>query len=230
MRNFLRRAVSDDCTTPLHTEPEHLHTMNRKHFLLAGLSATVLGISACSKSEDKAAATPAAGKASPPPSTAPRTISLDIVASEAKGFTVGPMMSAIVAYVFFDPQCPHCSHLWVASLPLQKKARFVWIPVGLINSTSAAQGATLLSAADPAKAMSEHETSMVANQGGIGTSSSVTEEAKQAVAANTALFNNLGLEGVPFTIVKNARTGAPVTRGGSMDTATLAALIGIDAS
>ena len=202
--------------------------MNRKHFLLAGLSATVLGISACSKSGDKAAAAPSSKVASTSETKAPRTISLEIVANEAKGFTVGPMMSAIVAYVFFDPQCPHCSHLWVASLPLQKKARFVWIPVGLINSTSSAQGATILSAADPAKAMADHETSMMANQGGIGTSSSVTEEAKQDVAANTALFNSLGLEGVPFTIVKNARTGQPVTRGGSMDTATLAALLGVD--
>ncbi|MCB2031139.1 MAG: DsbC family protein, partial [Rhodoferax sp.] len=123
----------------------------------------------------------------------------------------------------------HCGHLWNASLPLQKKVRFVWIPVGLINPTSSAQGATLLSAADPAQAMSEHETSLLAKQGGIGTSSSVTDEAKQAVAANTALFNNLGLEGVPFTIVKNARTGQPVTRGGSMETPMLAELIGIDA-
>lgn len=204
--------------------------MNRKNFLLAGLSATVLGISACSRSDDKAAAAPSSDGAGTPAKPAPRTISLEIVASEAKGFTVGSMMSAIVAYVFFDPQCPHCSHLWMASVPLQKKARFVWIPVGLLNTTSSAQGATLLSAADPAKAMGEHEVSMLANQGGIGTSSSVTDEAKQAVASNTALFNNLGLEGVPFTIVKNARTGQTATRGGSMDTATLAALIGVDAS
>ncbi len=204
--------------------------MNRKNFLLAGLSATVLGISACSKSDDKAVSTsPATGGASTTSDKPPRTISLEIVADEAKGFTVGSMMSTIVAYVFFDPQCPHCGHLWTASLPLQKKARFVWIPVGLINSTSAAQGATILSSDDPGKAMNEHEASLLAQQGGIGTSSSVTEEAKQAVASNTTLFNNLGLEGVPFTIVKNARTGKPVTRGGSMDTATLAELIGVEA-
>lgn len=201
--------------------------MKRKHFLLAGLSAAVLGLGACSKNEEKGAATTSSsGAAADKPR---RTVSLEIVAAEAKGFTVGSMMSAIVAYVFFDPQCPHCGHLWNASLPLQKKVRFVWIPVGLINATSSAQGATLLSAADPAQTMTEHETSLLAKQGGIGTSSSVTDEAKQAVAANTALFNNLGLEGVPFTIVKNARTGQQVTRGGSMQTAALADLIGIDA-
>ncbi len=197
--------------------------MQRKHFLLAGLSAAVLGLGACSKSDETS--TSSGGPAEQPR----RTISLEIVANEAKGFTAGSMMSAMVAYVFFDPQCPHCGHLWNASLPLQKKVRFVWIPVGLINPTSSAQGATLLSAADPVQAMTEHEISLLAQQGGIGTSSSVTDEAKQAVAANTALFNNLGLEGVPFTIVKNARTGQQVTRGGSMETPALADLIGIDA-
>lgn len=201
--------------------------MQRKHFLLAGLSAAVLGLGACSRNEQAPASSSASsgGSGSQPR----RTVSLDIVANEAKGFNAGSMMSAIVAYVFFDPQCPHCGHLWNASVPLQKKVRFVWIPVGLINPTSSAQGATLLSAADPVQAMTEHETSLLAKQGGIGASSSVTEEARQAVAANTALFNNLGLEGVPFTIVKNARTGQPVTRGGSMETPALADLIGIDA-
>jgi len=203
--------------------------MNRKHFLLAGLSATVLGISACSKTDDKPAATASTGGASSGGDKARRTISLEIMAAEAKGFTAGSIMSANVAYVFFDPQCPHCGHLWNASLPLQKKVRFVWVPVGLISATSSAQGATLLSATDPVQAMTEHETSLLAKQGGISASASVTDEAKQAVAANTELFNNLGLEGVPFTIVKNVRTGQPVTRGGSMETAMLADLIGVDA-
>ncbi len=201
--------------------------MNRQRFLLAGLSAAVLGLSACSKNESQSTASTPAGSAGG--DKARRTISLEIVSREAKGFTAGSMMSAIVAYVFFDPQCPHCGALWNASLPLQKKVRFVWIPVGLLNPTSSAQGATLLSAPDPAKAMGEHEASLLAKQGGIGTSSGVTEEAKKAVAANTALFNNLGLEGVPFTIVKNARTGQEVTGGGSMETARLAELIGVDA-
>ena len=78
--------------------------------------------------------------------------------------------------------------------------------------------------------MNEHEISLVAGKGGISASSDTTDENKQAVKSNTALFNNLGLEGVPFTIVKNARTGQTVTRGGSMETPALAELIGIDAS
>jgi hypothetical protein len=70
---------------------------------------------------------------------------------------------------------------------------------------------------------------LTAGKGGIGAGTGVTDEAKQSVASNTKLFTNLGLEGVPFTVVKNARTGQLATRGGSMDTAALANLIGVDA-
>jgi thiol:disulfide interchange protein DsbG len=50
-------------------------------------------------------------------------------------------------YVFFDAQCPHCAALWVAAKPLKSQAKFVWIPVGILNAASTSQGATLLAAA-----------------------------------------------------------------------------------
>ena len=203
--------------------------MNRSRFLLPALLAAVLVLGACSKTEEKTASSSAPATPAASPDSAKRAPTVEIVANEGKGFAVGSMMSANTVYVFFDPQCPHCAHLWNAAIPLQKKVRFVWMPVGLINATSSAQGATLLSSADPAQAMTEHETSLIAGKGGIGSGANVTDEAKQAVAANTKLFTNLGLEGVPFTVVKNARTGQLATRGGSMDTAALAGLIGVDA-
>lgn len=203
--------------------------MNRSRYLLPALLAATLVLAACSKTEEKAPATNAPAAPAAATDSARRAPTVEIVASEGKGFNVGSMMSATIVYVFFDPQCPHCAHLWNAAIPLQKKARFVWMPVGLINATSSAQGATLLSAADPAQSMAEHEASLIAGKGGIGAGASVTDEAKQAVASNTKLFNSLGLEGVPFTLVKNARTGQLATRGGSMDTAALAQLIGVDA-
>jgi thiol:disulfide interchange protein DsbG len=203
--------------------------MKRTRFLLPALLAVTLALGACSKTEEASTASTASSAPAAKGEQARRAPSVDIVASEGKGFNVGSVMSNTVVYVFFDPQCPHCAHLWNASVPLQKKARFVWMPVGLINSTSSAQGATLLSSADPAQAMAEHEASLTAGKGGIGAGTSVTDEAKQSVASNTKLFNNLGLEGVPFTVVKNARTGQLATRGGAMDTGALAQLIGVDA-
>ena len=198
--------------------------MNRSRYLLPALLAISLALGACSKTEETSTSSKPVASAD----QVKRAPTVEIVASEGKGFTVGSIMSTTVVYVFFDPQCPHCGHLWNASVPLQKKAKFVWLPVGLMNSTSSAQGATLLTAADPAQAMTEHEASLLAGSGGIGAGSNLTDEAKQSIAANTKLFNNLGLEGVPFTIVKNARPGQMVTRGGSMETPALAELIGVD--
>ena len=55
-----------------------------------------------------------------PAKTAKQAIS-ETIAAQAKGFTVGSMMSAATVYVFFDAQCPHCGHLWEASLPFKRK-------------------------------------------------------------------------------------------------------------
>ena len=192
--------------------------MTHSRMLLAWLVAACLALAACSQQDDTSAKN--APKRSP---------SVEIVAAEAKGFTVGAMMNANAVYVFFDAQCPHCAHLWEASVPLHKKAKFVWIPVGLINASSSSQGAALLSAADPGQSMAEHEKSMLAGQGGLSASSSVDPAMADAIKSNTRLFNNLGLESVPFVVARNPRSGLTVTRGGSMATAALAELIGVDA-
>ena len=183
------------------------------------LLALLIGLCGCSKSPPEAAATATSTK---------RTASVEIVSAEARGFTVGAMMAANPVYIFFDPQCPHCGRLWEASVPLQKKAKFVWIPVSLLNASSAPQGAALLSSADPGQSMAEHERSMLANQGGISAAAGSTPEMEQAVKKNLALFNNLGLQGVPFTIARNAKTGLTVTGNGEMNTAALAELVGVD--
>jgi thiol:disulfide interchange protein DsbG len=149
------------------------------------------------------------------------------VATQGKGFTVGAMMAANTAYVLFDPQCPHCGHLWNASLPLHGKVKFVWVPVTLMNAKSGPQGATLLAAADPAALMTEHEKSLLAGTGGISASASVTSELEQALKNNTALFNSLKVESVPYILAKNQRTGEVVTHNGAMDTAALSNFLGL---
>lgn len=150
------------------------------------------------------------------------------VSAQAKGFVVGSMMSANTVYVFFDAQCPHCGHLWEASKPLHQKAKFVWIPVGMINATSRAQGAALLTAADPAALMSEHEASLLAGKGGISAPSSVATQTELAIKNNTELLNSFGAEAVPFVVAKNLKTGQTVSRDGAMTTAALSEFLGLD--
>ena len=184
----------------------------RSIFFALTLSAMLLG--GCSKQDDAKATSP--------------EVSIQAVTKGAKGFTVGALMSANTVYVFFDPQCPHCGHLWQASLPLHKKVKFQWIPVAWINASSLTQGAAMLGAADPLALMTEHEASLLGGRGGISAPSSVPPDVEQTIKANTKLLNGFGAESVPFVIVKNVRTGQTITHNGAMTTAELAELVGVD--
>lgn len=161
-----------------------------------------------------------------PTKTGSTPVSTAVVAAEAQGFSVGSTMSTRTVYVFFDAQCPHCNALWLAAKPLKSQAKFVWIPVGILNASSTAQGATLLAAKDPAAAMDEHEASMQARSGGISAGSDIAAQ-KEMVAKNTALLTRLGFGSIPTIIGTHAQSGALVTQEGSMPTAALAALLGL---
>lgn len=189
--------------------------MTHPRILMAGLLAICMALAACSKGDSVADA----------PKRSP---SVEIVAAEAKGFTAGAMMNANAVYIFFDTQCSHCARLWEAAMPLHKKAKFIWIPVGLLNGASSSQGAALLSSADPAQSMADHEKSMLAGQGGISASASAAPAMEQAMKGNTRLFKNLGIESVPFIIARNPRSGLTVTGNGAMATQALADLIGVE--
>lgn len=182
------------------------------------ISASLL-LAGCSDSPSTGAVDKA-GKAAAMP------VSMAAMAAEATGFTVGSQMSARTVYVFFDAQCPHCGALWNAAKPLRSQAKFVWIPVGIINPSSTSQGATLLAAADPVAAMDEHEMSLLAKQGGISISGNLDAH-KVTVAKNTELMTRFGFASIPTIIGTHAQTGALVTQEGSMQTAALANLLGL---
>ncbi|OGB80526.1 MAG: thiol:disulfide interchange protein, partial [Burkholderiales bacterium RIFCSPLOWO2_12_FULL_67_210] len=142
------------------------------------IASMALLLSACSK-EDATTQT-----ATPATEIAPAQ-AYEAVAAQGKGFTVGALMSANPVYVLFDPQCPHCGHLWNASLPLQGKVKFVWLPVAILGPKSAPQGAALMQAANPVEAMTAHEASVLAGQGGMSASASVPDEVLASIKANT---------------------------------------------
>ncbi|MBI5276104.1 MAG: thioredoxin fold domain-containing protein [Burkholderiales bacterium] len=185
------------------------------------LSAATL-LSAC---KDAPAPPAASGGAPVVPAAEQKELSLDTISTQAQGFSVGPAMSARVVYVFFDPQCPHCANLWAAAKPLKSQARFVWIPVSLINANSTNQGAALLAAQDPVTAMDGHEASLKAQRGGIVAEGSFDAQ-KAAIKKNTELFNTYGFASVPTIVTKNAQGGV-VKREGALPTDALAAFIGV---
>lgn len=194
-----------------------MKTLILKLIVIASLAT---GLGACSK-----------GDTPPPTAAAPAAMSAssyDTVASTAKGFTVGAMMSAQPVYVLFDPQCPHCGELWNASLPLHSKVKFVWVPIAFNGGKSTAQGAALLSAVDPVAAMTEHEKSLLSGSGGMAASASIPDDLAQAIKTNTGLMTTLGQDGVPFILGKNRRTGEVVSNGGALRTEALAQLLGVD--
>lgn len=194
--------------------------MNSKLLFAAALAASV-ALAACNK-----AASPGSTNAATAAKPAPRPVSIAAIAAEAKGFTVGAPMSTHTVYVFFDAQCPHCADLWEAAKPLKSEAKFVWIPVGVLNQASTEQGAALLASKDPATAMDAHETSMRARQGGITTSGD-TDAQKAEVKKNTELMIRFGFDSIPTIVGTNARTGALVTQEGASATAALATLLGL---
>lgn len=181
---------------------------------LMAISASLVMLAGCND-----APAPASSKASEP-------VSLSVIAAEAGGFSVGSAMSTRTVYVFFDAQCPHCGALWDAAKPLKSQARFVWIPVGLLNPSSTSQGATLLASADAAAAMDAHKASLLAKQGGISAGPDI-EAQKAVVAKNTALLNRFGFASIPTVIGTHAQTGALVTQEGAVPTAQLAQLLGL---
>ena len=193
--------------------------MNTSKFLTAALLGCAALLAGCKDSPSPAAPSSSAGKGS-------ETVSVAAVAAEAKGFTVGSEMSVRRVFVFFDPQCPHCAELWVAARPLKSQARFIWIPVGLMNEASTAQGAAILGAPDPVAAMDQHEASMRAKQGGL-TAAGDLKEQRAAVAANTQLMNRYGFASIPTIVANHAQTGALVVKEGGTSTAGLAQLLGL---
>jgi thiol:disulfide interchange protein DsbG len=191
-----------------------------------GFIALAATLVACQPSTPNTSAQPTA---SVPSVTAPKPTYANVL-TQAAGFKVGVANASTTAYVLFDPQCPHCGQLWQASIPLQSKVQFVWIPVAIMNERSAPQGASLLAASNPLELMQEHEKSIIQGTGGMANPSGVTPELLAKIKNNTQLFKSTGVDSVPFIIVKAAGTSEVITRKGALDTAGLVKLLGIDSS
>ena len=153
-------------------------------------------------------------------------VSIAAIVAGTAGFTVGSPLSSRTVYVFFDAQCSHCGALWYAAKPLKSQAKFIWIPVGILNAASTSQGATLLAASDPAAAMDQHEASMLSQGGGLSAAGNTAVQQAQ-VAKNTELMGRFGFASIPTIVAVNPQTGALITSEGALPTAALAEFLGL---
>jgi thiol:disulfide interchange protein DsbG len=222
------------CTRP--------HAMQRRLFALSSLTTLAL-LGGCGRQTESAA--PAAASAAPgstaqvaaDAASAPTATGTDAapaspqnaytLAAGGSGFATGPIMSAHTVYVFFDPTCPHCAHLWQAAQSLGTRLKIVWMPIGLLRPQSLPQGATILGAADPVAAMNENETSVANHGNGITAAASLDDAVVAKVKANTELFQKMNTDSVPLIVFRNAKTGEVGQHAGAVDAAQLLAFAGL---
>lgn len=201
--------------------------LSRRPLLLGAGGALLAGLAGCSKDVDKPEATAAAPGAAPAAATADPARQNYEAASRGTGFTVGQPMAARSVLVFFDPQCPHCATLWLASKPLHDRIRMVWMPVAFIRPVSGPQGALLLAAPDPAKLMDQHESLLAGGAGGLAVSGAADGELLEKIKANTALWTRLDGQSVPHLIYRAGAEGPYGKVSGGLPTADLAQVLGL---
>lgn len=198
--------------------------MKRRQILAAGGGILLTAMGACSK-EDGQRPTGTAPVAAAPNAASSRQAFER--ASQGTGFVVGQAMAARSLLVFFDPQCPHCATLWVASKPLRDRIRMTWMPVAFIGPSSAPQGALMLSAKDATSTMDLHETLLASGQGGLAVPGPAAPDLLAKIKANTELWKSLDASSVPHLVYRVGEQGPYGTQSGGMPTAQLAQLLGL---
>ncbi|APZ43459.1 thiol:disulfide interchange protein DsbG [Acidihalobacter ferrooxydans] len=133
-----------------------------------------------------------------------------LVAALKKAAVIHQGSAGPLIYAFWDPNCIFCHKLWDEIQPAIKagKIQVDWVPVGVIKKSSPAKAAAILAAASPIKAMQLDENKFIVRteEGGIKPMKNVPAKYHQQVVANTALFQNYGMEGTP-SIVYQAGNG-----------------------
>lgn len=103
-------------------------------------------------------------------------------------------------YVFFDPNCPSCALLYrnTRALIAPHDLQLRWVPVAIVNATSAGKAAAILEAADPSAALRENKEAYSGElyAGGIA-ERIAADETERRLRANEALLEQLDIPVVP---------------------------------
>jgi len=119
-----------------------------------------------------------------------------------------------VVYTFGDANCPYCHRFWDAARPWVDagKVQLRHIMVGVIREDSPGKAAAIIGAKDPSAALLENEHGF--ERGGIKPVA-ISAEVGRKLEANQALMVELGFQGTPGILFKDAegnvqrRSGMP---------------------
>jgi thiol:disulfide interchange protein DsbG len=110
-----------------------------------------------------------------------------------------------VVYVFTDPNCPYCNRLWERARPWVDagKVQLRHVMVGVIRPDSATKAAAILGAPSPAAALARNERNREA--GGIAPAAAISADIRSALDANESLMGQLGFQGTPGILFRDAQ-------------------------
>jgi thiol:disulfide interchange protein DsbG len=119
-------------------------------------------------------------------------------------------------YVFFDPNCPYCHHLYLALRGRLAGAdlQVHWVVLGMLTSSSEPKAAAMLQAPDRLRAFetNENDYDFAANGqpgGGIEPAATIQPETRRLLQRNLQIYRSQKLFGVPVLVWKR--------RGGAAD-------------
>jgi len=144
-------------------------------------------------------------------------ITFEKLINTTHSFSTSPVSKNISdnMYVFFDPQCPHCTQLWLnAKDNINKDLPIVWIPVAVLNQNSMQQAAAILAATDPVEAMNKHETLRKEGKNGIE-ANMINPKFYEQVKINNTQFDITKATGVPL-ILKQSKDGTIKAASGEL--------------
>ncbi len=116
----------------------------------------------------------------------------------------GSKTAARVVYVFTDPNCPYCNKFWSEARPWVKanKVQLRHVMVGILGPTSPGKAAALLTAKDPALALSQH--GLQQTSGGLKPLNPIPADVRAQLEANYKLMEQLGSAATPSIFYKDA--------------------------
>lgn len=124
--------------------------------------------------------------------------------SEASWIAEGAKDPKRIVYVFTDTECPYCHHLWKATQPLlaDGDVQVRHIMVAVIAPQSPGRAAALLDSPDPTATLHQHENAF--GHSPVVPLKDVPVATLKRIQANNLLMQDLGIEGTPGIVYKDA--------------------------